>query len=161
MQTPTLADYQRAGVGGAGWQRGTRWSGGLSDDEIATIEKRHGIRFPPDHRLFLEHLHATTPRRVGAASWGARPAGESERRDRVAALVEAAPALLPIFGHRFVLADGPTAVLSIHQSDIIVYGSDLRAYLLAELGDQLGLPREGHGQAVDLAGVPFWGELVG
>jgi len=95
------------------------------------------------------------------ASWGARPDGESERRDRVAALVAAAPALLPIFGHRFVLAEGSTAVLSVHQSDIIVYGSDLRAYLLAELGDLLGLPREGHGGAVDLSRVPFWGELVG
>src|SRR6185503_2141709 len=69
-QTPTLADYQRAGVGGAGWQRGTRWAGGLSGDEIAAIEQRHGIRFPPDLRLFLEMLHATTPRRIGAAFAG-------------------------------------------------------------------------------------------
>ena len=92
--------------------------------------------------------------------WGTRPPGERERSERVDELVAAAPALLPIFGHRFVLAEGPTVVLSVHQSDIIVYGVDLRAYLLTELGDLLGLSRFDDAPAVDLASVPFWGELV-
>ncbi|MBO0845994.1 MAG: SMI1/KNR4 family protein [Nocardioides sp.] len=48
------------------------------------------------------------------------------------------PALIPIFGHRYVVADDEEWVLSIVDEDAIVYGKDLRAYLLAELDDLLG-----------------------
>ena len=30
---------------------------GLSDEEIAVIEQRHGFTFPLDLRLFLQHQH--------------------------------------------------------------------------------------------------------
>ena len=95
------------------------------------------------------------------ATWGPRPDEAEARAGRVAALVAAAPALFPIFGHRFVVAGTPGLVLSIHQSDIIVYGSDLREYLLNELSDVI---ERGHGYeigACDTAAIPFWGELIG
>jgi hypothetical protein len=60
----TLADRERAGLVGAMWRRGTRWTGGLSQTEIDAIETRHGLSFPSDYRLFLSVLHATTPRRI-------------------------------------------------------------------------------------------------
>lgn len=47
------------------------------------------------------------------------------------------PALIPIFGHRYVVADDSRCGLSIVGDDAIVYGEDLRAYLLGELGDLL------------------------
>jgi hypothetical protein len=45
------------------------------------------------------------------------------------------PQLIPIFGHRYVVADDSQWVLSIVGSDAIVYGEDLRDYLLIELDD--------------------------
>ncbi|PCC68993.1 hypothetical protein SAMN02745121_05674 [Nannocystis exedens] len=90
-------------------------------------------------------------------SWGPRPGDADERRARVAALVGRAPRLLPIYGHRYVLAEGPTLVLSVWQSDIIVYGRDLRDYLLHELIDV----EHERPAPVDTAAIPFWGELIG
>lgn len=209
-EEPTLADYEAWGVGGSHWRRGTRWTGGLSDAELAQIERRFAVRFPADHRLFLQLLHATEPWMGGAGfaaddrlvpreepgfyhwqrdeaaihaalaevldglvfdveanalwrdSWGPRPGEADQRRARVAALVAGAPRLLPIYGHRHVLAEGPTLVLSVWQSDIIVYGHDLRDYLLAELHGFVGVEYERSATDFDaVAAIPFWGELIG
>ncbi len=94
------------------------------------------------------------------ASWGARPDDEAVRAAHVAALVAAAPPLLPFGGHRYVLADGPTIVLSVYQSDIIVYGNSMRSYLLNEYGELLGIEGERARWEVDVSGIPFWGELL-
>jgi hypothetical protein len=208
VEARTLADYEDAGVGGCDWQRGTHWTGPLSDGEIDTIEARFAIRFPPDHRMFLQVLHATEPLQSGARfvdsermksierpgfyhwlrddaairaaftnvtdglvfdvehnqlwrdSWGARPPTPEQRRTHVAELVARAPKLLPIIGHRYVLAEGPTLVLSVHQSDIIVYGGDLRAFLLSELYQLLDIPDDPSWQNADTSTIPFWGELM-
>ncbi len=61
-----LARYVRMGIGGSSWQRKTRWTGGLSDDEIGQAERRWGLRFPPDYRLFLQRLHAPDRPMLGA-----------------------------------------------------------------------------------------------
>jgi hypothetical protein len=208
VETKTFADYQEAGVGGSAWQRGTKWTSDLSDPEIGAIESRFGIRFAPDHRLFLKVLHATEPRCTGARfvegdqmeaierpgfyhwlrdeaairdqfewlvdglafdvehnvlwpqSWGARPESAGDRRARIAELSAKAPRLVPITGHRYVLADPPTLVLSVYQSDIIVYGSDLRAFLLNELYDLLGIDPDPSWMNADARSIPFWGELI-
>ena len=205
----TLADFERAGVGGSAWRRGTRWTGGLSEGEIDEAERRYGLDFPPDYRLFLRVLHATTPRQIGARfvegrgmraverpaffdwrrddedirealawpldgllfdiennalwlpSWGPRPDSVPERRGHVEALVANAPKLVPVVGHRYIVPVEPHVVLSVYQSDIIVYGNDLRAFLLAELGPELGLPRDDEMVAsVDASAVPFWGDFI-
>jgi len=204
----TLADYERAGVGGCSWRRGTHWSGGLDDREIEAVETRWGVHFAPDHRLFLQVLHATEPLRRGAAfvdrermrtverpgfyhwqrdvdaireafdwlveglvfdvehnvlwpaSWGARPDDAAARRARVSQLVKAAPRLVPLIGHRYVLAEGPTVVLSVYQSDIIVYGRDLRVFLLNDLADVVGVATDPSSTEVDVRDVPLWGQLV-
>jgi hypothetical protein len=85
-------------------------------------------------------------------------------------LVAAAPGLIPVFGHRYLLARPCVVgnpVLSVYQSDIIVYGEDLRGYLLIEFGDLLGLDRERLAQertAIErmegCEAIPFWGELI-
>lgn len=92
-------------------------------------------------------------------SWGVRPEVASWRQRRVAELVAAAPRLVPISGHRYVLSE-PNVVLSVHQSDIIVYGGDLRGYLLAELGAWLGRPPFPDPK-IGTSTIPFWGELIG
>jgi hypothetical protein len=212
--TPTLAAFERARVGGAGWQRGTRWTGGFTDAEIELAEQKHRVVFPPDLRLFLGTLGATDRPLVGAgfsgdalvgrkspgfydwrrdedairaardgvvdgllfdvehnglwlAAWGNRPGAERDRADVVRAAVAAAPPLLPLTGHRFLVGAPAVAgnpVLSVVQSDIIVYGGDLREFLVAELAELLagedadvGL-KSGAFQRV--AALPLWGELT-
>lgn len=49
---------------GLGWQPGTRWRGGMSEDEVSAVEGRYGFKFPPDYRLFLTTLHTTDPERA-------------------------------------------------------------------------------------------------
>jgi hypothetical protein len=102
------------------------------------------------------------------AGWGKRPGRVDLRQDRVAALVKKAPRLIPIFGHRFLLAEpcrSGNPVFSIHQSDIICYGSDLRRYLLTELANLIGIDEEESYWASfkelkqPLRDIPFWGEL--
>ena len=98
----------------------------------------------------------------GHDAWGERP---STRDGMMARLVEVSRAakLIPLRGHRFLVGE-PCApgnpVLSIHQTDVIVYGDDLRGYMLHEL----------FGDATSCAGgeplldrwrqIPFWGAFV-
>ncbi len=104
-------------------------------------------------------------------SWGERPQGP-EIRETVSRLVAAAPRLVPIAGHRYLLADTPRAgnpVLSVWQSDITIHGSNLRKFLLMDISDLLGLDLD-HDEAENLrvagitgesiAAIPFWGELM-
>jgi hypothetical protein len=105
-------------------------------------------------------------------SWGPKPTTLDEQKVRVRELVAEAPRLIPVFGHRYLLADPCEAgnpVFSIYQSDIIVYGPDLRTYLLSEFADLLGLER-GDVEELTAAGiqanfaqyaaVPFWGDIL-
>lgn len=96
------------------------------------------------------------------ASWGDRPKTHDGLVSRLTEL-SAAAKLIPLRGHRYLVgepcAEG-NSVLSIHQADVIVYGDDLRGYLLHEL----------FGDATSCAGgepllerwkkIPFWGALV-
>lgn len=92
--------------------------------------------------------------------WGARPASEEARIEVVRAQVAAAPRLLPLFGHRYLVGDPcrvGNPVLSIHQTDIIVYGRDLRSYLLNELHRKLGVEPD---FATPPPDIPFWGNFL-
>ncbi len=102
-------------------------------------------------------------------SWGQKPQ-EAAIKDTLSRLVSTAPKLLPIFGHRYLLGHPVKAgnpVLSVWQSDIIVYGSDLRHYLILEFSDLLGIAHDDLYElctaavtADDIAAIPFWGELM-
>ncbi len=104
--------------------------------------------------------------------WKARPATAEARAQRVHELVKEAPRLIPVFRHRYLLAEPCQAgnpVFSIVQSDIIVYGADLRTYFLAEFADLLDIDRDETRKEVDdaiqarfstYAGIPFWGDLL-
>ncbi|OUS08010.1 hypothetical protein A9Q96_04775 [Rhodobacterales bacterium 52_120_T64] len=103
------------------------------------------------------------------AAWGERPATPDQRKRRLEQLIKAAPALIPIFGRRYLLDyELPTGrpVLSIHQSDIIIYGEDLADYLvndfrdlLSEIPASMAAPTKIDMQKV--AEIPFWGTLIG
>ncbi|HXH27121.1 MAG TPA: SMI1/KNR4 family protein, partial [Candidatus Acidoferrum sp.] len=65
-QTRTFESFVASGAGGSDWQQGTRWLGGLDEQEIASIEQRYQVHFPPDYRLFLQMLHSVDRPMAGA-----------------------------------------------------------------------------------------------
>jgi hypothetical protein len=90
------------------------------------------LDWPLEGILFdIEHSSFWLP------EWGARPA-ELERAKAIATeRVGGAPRLIPISGHRYLVSEPCEAgnpVLSVHQTDIIWYGSDLASYFEAEYG---------------------------
>jgi hypothetical protein len=104
-------------------------------------------------------------------SWGAKPNTDEEREQRIRELIAAAPKLIPVFGHRFLLAEPCEAgnpVLSIMQSDIIVYGGDLHDYFLIEFGggtsseerETIKAAKRRIPRVESYESVPFWGELL-
>jgi hypothetical protein len=71
------------------------------------------------------------------AGWGPRPedplAAERTAREELSRV----PVLIPLYGHRYLpAAPAPegSPVFSVHQSDVLVYGSDLLEYVDVEFG---------------------------
>jgi hypothetical protein len=60
--TPTVEGFAKRRLLGCDWQTGTRWLGGLSEEQLAEVERTWALRFPPDYRLFLHRLHAVDRR---------------------------------------------------------------------------------------------------
>jgi len=213
----TLEQYAQAGVGGSDWQKGTKWLGGLTDSQILKVEEECSMVFPPDYRVFLQHLHCVDRPMIGAAfiadqgqslspitrqpfcnwltdkgaleqkysaiiegiefdieynntwmnSWGEKPDLLSLQKERLRQVHRNAPKLIPVFSHRFLLAEPAVSgnpVLSIHQTDVIIYGRDLRTYLLREFQSILGIDASdipSDEDAYEAAfRIPFWGELL-
>jgi hypothetical protein len=68
-------------------------------------------------------------------SWGQRPAGISQALSTARQYLARAPKMIPVYGHRYLPAGRGTCghpVLSIYQTDIIVYGTDLADYINCE-----------------------------
>jgi hypothetical protein len=98
-----------------------------SGDDAALFDwldiPRSGVVFDVEHNGFwLEE-------------WGPRPQSLREAKHVAEELVSAAPRLIPVYLHRMIPAEPHVAgnpVFSVHQTDIIVYGADLRDYLSHE-----------------------------
>jgi len=93
---------------------------------------RQGILFDIEHNGFW------------LDEWGTRPATLHEAQQVATELVTAAPRLIPVFAHRMMPAEPHlpgNPVFSVHQTDIIVYGINLRDYLIREFlaRDDIGI----------------------
>ena len=114
----------------------------------------------------LEGLLESVKSSLWRPSWGERPSSLEARESRVRELVAAAPKLIPIFEHRYLLAEPHAAgnpVLSVYGSDIVVYGADLRDYFAHEFAGIAGPSRRYSvppGEEDRLRAIPFWGELL-
>jgi len=128
---------------------------GFFDWRNDDAEIRDALAWPLEGMLFDVENNA-----LWSSEWGPRPDTEEARRTRVEAAIATAPKLIPIIGHRFLVPVPPHVVLSVYQTDIIVYGNDLRAFLLAELGPLLGLARDPKWTDANASGIPFWGGFV-
>lgn len=160
------------------------WAPGYSLDELDAAQERFCLRFPPDLiALLLERRPVggydwtrdeSRIRRMLAwplegllfdverdglwwPEWGERPRTAEARRDVVAGVVGAAPKLIPIFSHRYLPEEPHEAgnpVFSVHQSDIICYGTNLSSYFLNEASPgRHRLPRE-------TKRIRFWSDAV-
>lgn len=96
----------------------------------ARADLRAWLDLPVEGILFdVEHNGFWLP------EWGSRPADFPAASRLVRALVAQAPKLIPVYAHRMIpdrphVAGNP--VFSVHQTDIIYYGCDLRDYFLRE-----------------------------
>jgi len=160
------------------------WSPGYTQAELDAAQERYCVRFPPDLvALFLERqptlgydwrVEDDRIRQMLAwpfemlmfdvehgswwLDWGERPASAGERREVVSQFLGQAPALIPLYSHRFIpeaprLPGNP--VFSMHGFDTIYYGSDIQNYFAREFGDQRKI-------AVGKIGrrIPFWSDLA-
>ncbi len=101
-------------------------------------------------------------------TWGPKPDSEEEQEARVRKLVARAPKLIPVYAHRYLLAEPCQAgnpVISIWQSDMVIYGVDLHDYFLTEFASLTGSKRE-RGSLLRkekyqaYKKIPFWGAFL-
>lgn len=94
----------------------------------------------PYQTMFEDVLGAN---KVWLESWGnKRPKSDEDKEKIFSEWFSQTPKLIPITGHRFVVSDSTekeNPVLSIWGSDIVVYGWNMRHYLLNELTEHLDL----------------------
>lgn len=164
------------------------FAAGLTNVEVARIERIHGFRFPPDLREFLQtalpvgdgfpdwrngddkplELLLGWPKRgvlcdverndFWLDDWGARPESMERAKELAAEFIDAAPRLIPVYGHRMLpsephLAGNP--VFSVHQTDIIYYGFDLEDHLRHEFKLPGRRPWPDHVRTIE-----FWSKLL-
>lgn len=96
----------------------------------AREELRSWLQLPLEGILFDVEYNA-----FWLPEWGNRPDEIESAARIVRQLLDNAPKLIPIYAHRMI-PDRPNAtgnpVFSVHQTDIICYGSDLRDYFIHE-----------------------------
>ena len=163
------------------------------DPALAAVQSRAGRLIRVEGRLFTDWTGPTTPliaaleapldgvlRGVALGrwhpSWGERPGDERERARRVRRLAAAGPRLVPVAGHRYLVAapgadDGP--VIAVHGADAALFAPDLRGTLLRELGvadpdrpaaadadEDGGTLANPAAAAASNARIPFWSDVI-
>jgi hypothetical protein len=96
------------------------------------------------------------------SEWGAKPEGEAAAYTELRRRVASAPRLIPIYGHRYMPDRPHTAgnpVLSVYQTDIVCYGTDLENYLHNEFHDVFGTPP--YDMTGEVRDIEFWSLLIG
>lgn len=159
------------------------WVTGFTERELLEAQERYSIVFPPDlFALLLERNLALgyqwnredpNIREMLAwpfemlwfdiehgswwPDWGPRPTDLQECKSILRTALDAAPRLIPIYGHRF-LPETPheagNPVFSMHGFDTIYYGNNLENYLKKEDDNrkfQVSYP---------MRYIPFWSDLV-
>jgi hypothetical protein len=102
----------------------------------------HGVLFDVEHNGFWH------------SDWDPRPTGTQDALEVARTYLAKVPVMVPIHSHRYLLADADrsgTPVLSMYQTDIIYYGTDLVDYFHHEFGRPVPTP-EDH----EYAPIPFW-----
>lgn len=88
--------------------------------------------------------------------WGPRPHDQEEAAEKARRYLMTVPRMIPLYAHRYLpaaLTGHP--VLSIYQTDIVVYGNDLDDWLVREFN--VGAEKDNAGRRPT---VPFWRDLI-
>ena len=132
------------------------WQSGRDDGDRAYQTLLESILFDVEHGVWLD-------------GWGTAPKSLIAKQDHVTKLFYNAPRLVPFYGHRFFVSGlelSPAPVLSIYQTDAIVYGWSIESVLQQDFSDLLGGTKiyppaiEAEQNFKALAKVPFWGEFL-
>ncbi|WP_431967446.1 hypothetical protein [Actinacidiphila sp. bgisy160] len=86
--------------------------------------------------------------------WVPRPAAAQDALDLARTYMAKVPVMVPIYSHRYLLGDSDrtgTPVLSMYQTDIIYYGTDLVDYFHHEFGRPVPTPDDHR-----YVQIPFW-----
>ena len=92
-------------------------------------------------------------------SWNERPVDLGAALQIARREFAAVPKLIPVYGHRFLPCEpckSGNPVFSVHQTDVIYYGSDLLEYFQNEFSDNYQL--KGFGTTIHR--IPFWSFLA-
>lgn len=142
---PDFAELLELGVPSSG--RFPDWHGGPGAIGPLVARPVEGLLFDVEHGLWLE-------------AWGARPASEHDAVEHAREALACVPPLVPVWAHRYLPTEPSEAgnpVLSVMQSDIVVYGADLADYLAREFG----LVRHSETSGTTRpASLPFWGQFL-
>ncbi|MEO9827310.1 MAG: SMI1/KNR4 family protein [Paracoccaceae bacterium] len=135
----------------------TDWVDGIPDIKRTYDDLIAGILFDVETNAFWQD------------DWGDRPSDPDKQRDHVIDLFDAAPKLIPLHSHRFLVAGldlEPAPVLSVMQTDVIYYADCIEDCLAADFPD-LAPGLEPSEITIDeqacfsaLRAVPFWGSLL-
>jgi hypothetical protein len=133
---------------GQGWPD---WRHGSADQlRDALTSPVIGVLFDVEHNAFWHHR------------WGDRPADASARLRLAQDRLTRVPQMVPVYGHRYLPAGRGSfghPVLSIHQTDVICYGTDLIDYVYQEFGFGPGAERTDPWWQPRPT-VAFWSELI-
>ena len=91
-------------------------------------------------------------------SWGQQPADTGEALSAARQQLDRVPKMIPVHGHRYLPAGRGTyghPVLSIYQTDIIFYGTDLADYISCEFRRWFISP-----DWTPPPMVPFWSDFL-
>lgn len=147
----------KRGISGFQTQKETKWLDGLSEDEIKEFEVELGFEFPEIYKRYLRNLNGTDkPAKniygnedsVGfAPNFYSYPRDLDVIKDRIKWIYDEflvdeeevkrvkIPHILPIVGHRFLIADNcaENPVLSMYGRDVIPYAPNLQEFLVADI----------------------------
>jgi hypothetical protein len=147
----------KRGVFGFQTQKETKWLEGLSEDKIAEYEIELGFAFPEIYKFYLRNMNGTEKPAINTygdsetvaytADYYSFPRDLEIVKDRIKWIYEEflvdedeirrekIPHIIPIVGHRFLIADNcaENPVLSIYGRDAIVYAPNLQKFLIADI----------------------------
>jgi len=91
--------------------------------------------------------------------WGKKPNDEDQRKNIAFLNYNTYPKLIPIYSHRYIPSEPNEAmnpIFSVHQMDIIYYGTDLFNYFVSEFA--LENTNQRSKTQDDIKPIRFWGE---
>lgn len=121
----------------------------------AAADLREQLAWPVEGALFdVEHNALWHP------SWGQRPADDGQALSMARRYLSQTPTMIPVCAHRYLPAGRGThghPVLSICQTDIIIYGTDIADYIDHEFS---AAERPACADWTPPLMVPFWTEFL-